>query len=79
MGHVGCVPIPGHNYPDNNGGDIDIGPDLRYEVYDIGDIMSRYRDTPDIGTNIGVIITQYRDASDMPRYWVKRKIRYRDI
>jgi hypothetical protein len=44
----------------------DIGPDIdtdiRYVVYDIGDMMTRYRVTPDIGTNIGV-------NHDMTRYW----------
>ena len=49
-----------------------IGPDIGIAInaiYDIGDIMSRYRSTPDIGTNFRpslAISCQYRDTSDNP-------------
>ena len=49
---------------------------------DIGDMMSQYLDSPDIGTSIGFNATRYRDTSDMShrqsRYRVTGKIRYRD-
>jgi hypothetical protein len=37
----------------------DIEPDIGYAVYDIDDMMARYRVAPDIGTNIGVNVTRY--------------------
>ncbi len=48
---------------------LDIEPDIRYALYDIGDIMTRYRVAPDIGVNIGVNV-RYRVSSDMTRYRV---------
>jgi hypothetical protein len=41
--------------------------------------MTRYRGVPDIGVNIGVNVTRYRVSSDMTRYRVTRKTRYRDM
>ncbi len=64
-------------------GHPDIGPDINidigYAVYDIGDRMTRYRGVPDIGVNIGVNVTRYRVSSDMTRYRVTQKTRYRDM
>ncbi len=48
----------------------DIEPDIGYAVYDIGEIITRYRVAPDIGVNIGVNVTRYRVSSDMTRYRV---------
>ncbi len=61
----------------------DINPDIRYVVYDIGDMMTpgRYRAgcVPDILVVTPPAATRrYRVTSDMSRYRVERKPRYRD-
>ena len=63
------TPISGYHVTDIGTPDIvpDIDPDIRYVVYKIGDMMTRYR------VSIG---TLYRVTCDMSRYRVKRKPRY---
>ncbi len=68
------TPISGVAGPDIGYPDIgpNIEPDIGYIVYDIGDMMTRYRIAPDISVNIGVNLnlTRYRVSSDMTRYRV---------
>ena len=48
------------------GPDIGCAPISGHNVTDIVLFIPDYE--PDIGTNIGVIVTRYRDASEMSRY-----------
>ena len=73
---ISVVAVPGIGHP-NIGPDINT--DIGYAVHDIGDRMTRYRVVPDIGVNVGVNVTRYRVSSDITRYWVRRKTRFRDM
>ncbi len=56
----------------------EFGPDIGYAAFNIGDMISRYRETPDIETNIGVYVIRYRDTSGMSRYRGFLVTRFRD-
>jgi hypothetical protein len=73
---ISVVAVPDIGHPDIG---PDVNTDIGYAVYNIGDRMTRYRGVPDISVNIGVNVTGYRVSSDMTRYRVTRKTRYRDM